>query len=145
MSNHEEVNIATRAPLGVLDPNSAPAATSIFGDVELTSTEQSRIIVALSMRKDDLNDVRMPFEDCETLAGLLNEIVEGPYRGLVKSKDAIRAVWLSADCDEDVSKLYLRTSKQSSAESYRQFLGREVKSRLKQEGSTCVISVVVEV
>lgn len=140
------ITVAKRSPLKSINPNTTThASTASSKDLGLTPAEQSRIILALSMRHDESNNVRMPFEDCDTLLGLLTEIVEGPYHGLVESTDAIRAVWLSTSDASDASKLYLRPSKQSSTESYRQFLGREVKQLLEQEGSTCVMSVVVEV
>lgn len=140
------ITVAKRYPLKPIHPNTTTqASTASSEDLELTPAEQSRIILALSMRNDESNNVRMPFEDCDTLPGLLTEIVEGPYHGLVKSTDAVRAVWLSTSDASDASKLYLRPSKQSSAESYRQFLGREVKQLLEQEGGIRVISVIVEV
>ncbi|EME77342.1 uncharacterized protein MYCFIDRAFT_179917 [Pseudocercospora fijiensis CIRAD86] len=117
--------VAQRAPHAVVHPNAAPAMSTMNDVVELTPAEQSRLTLALSMRSDESNNVRMPFEDCETLSGLLNEIVDGPYHGLVDSKEAIRALWISASDEAEASKLYLRPSKQSSAESYRRFLGRE--------------------
>ncbi|KAF7187961.1 hypothetical protein HII31_10861 [Pseudocercospora fuligena] len=141
----QESGLPKRAPLSVVHSNIAPATSTANKNLELTPAEQSRVTIALSLRNDESNNVHMPFEDCETLSSLLNEIVEGPYHGLVQSKEAIRALWISASDDAEASKLYLRPSKQSSADSYRQFLGRDVKQRLVQEGSTCVISVVVEV
>lgn len=97
------------------------------------------------MRDKDDHDVKMPFEDCETLPDLLNEIVEGPFYGLLALSD-IRAVWLQAGNGPDDSKLHLRPSKSQSSESYRRFLATEVKQQLVRH-STCtvVIKAAIEV
>lgn len=107
-------------------------------DLSFTADELSRITVALSMRNTTAEDVNMPFEDCETLSGLLKEVAEGPYYGVLSVED-IRAIWLQAGNGPDDSKLHLRPSKSQSSEHYRKFLATEVKRRLVEDEKAVVI------
>lgn len=138
--------MSVRPALALVERDAAPRETLTHTqDLSFTKEELSRVSVALSMRDNNAHDIKMPFEDCETLSCLLNEIVEGPFYGLLAIKD-IRAIWLQAGSGPDDARLHLRPSKSQSSESYRRFLVEKVKQRLVQDStSMVVINAAIEV
>ena len=113
----------------------------------LTDAEQAQITMVMCIRGKPANNLQMPFdEDCCDLKGLLKEATTGPFRGVfghVDTLEAVHAVWLRAGDEPETPILFLRPSKSSSVDAYRQFLCREVKEKLAKAGRA-TINVEIE-
>ncbi|USW57667.1 hypothetical protein Slin15195_G109860 [Septoria linicola] len=124
------------------DPEIMRSKAADDGNGLLTRSEQSHITMILSLRSNPANNLQMPLdEDCYDLQSLLAEVTAGPFRGVfgrVGATEAVHAIWLRGGDEPDTPVLYLRPSKASSEEAYRQFLCRDVKERLAKVGRVAI-------